>query len=337
MIAQPRLSRARLRNFVGARLSAMATACLIWVTLGVAQPELPPIQTNFKPMMTDGEVRETITQLVAPLSAADATPIQKVEALRTWLHELLPVADSHCNLGNQGVNHNRDPLGKLIYLAESRTGGYYCGGQAEIARQVFELMGFRSLTLNVGIDGSATTHVTTFVELDISGIRKWTMQDVYFDCTLRDSQGAYIGYRELLHNLEHGTLEEIVVDERAESRTPYLNSRWDRMPRNNRRYDLDAECGRQWDGFDEFTVRWDFRLFRTSMFELRRHFRARLGSENPLYLFVMPLSYKGPSDARSLVEEAIESQNKVLKRLGLPPDALTKPVEIPLQQLEPID
>lgn len=322
---------------MGAVAGLVALATWLWSPPLLAQPWLPPPEVHFEPGMNDEELRATIRELVPALTDPAADAVTRAEGLRDWLHAFLPVADARCDLWNLGADHNNDRLGKLFNLAERRLGGYYCGGQAEIARKVYELMGYETFTMNFGVPDTGATHVTTFVKLPVNGEDRWTIQDVYFNFTLRHPNGSYLGFEELIDALAADDLSQVVVDEVATARTPALYTRPDRVPRINRRYGMDAECVREWDGFEEFRIRWDFAFFRTTMFDVAQELRARLDRENPLYLFVMPLGYKGPDAVARLENRLRAAQATLLQKLGIPPAQLTVPIQHPPKVLEPID
>jgi len=301
-----------------------------------AQPWLPPPVAHFSADMTPEQVKETISKIVPDLADAQKTEIERAEIVRDWLHEFLPIADGSCDLWHLGADHNNDGLGKLLFMCEMRLGGYYCGGQAEIARKVYELLGFETFTFNFGFDGTRATHVTTFVKLEIKGESIWTLQDAYFNFTLRDQAGNYLGFRQLLAYLATNNLSPVVIDEKVGARTPVLHTEPDRVPRLNRRYGLESECVREWDGFEEFTIKWDFALFQTTYFDLSQELNARIGNDNPLYLFVLPIGYKGQDEIQELEKEIHAAQKSLLRILGIVPAQLSIPINHPPKVFGPI-
>lgn len=310
-----------------------------WVLISstsLAQSWLPAPIPHFAAEMTATEVKGKILEIVPSLADPTKTEIERAEIIRDWLHEFLPIADGSCDLWHLGADHNNDELGKLLYMCEARLGGYYCGGQAEIARKVYELLGFETFTFNFGFDGTRATHVTTFVKLEINGRDTWTIQDAYFNFTLRDHEGNYLGFRQLLAYLAENNLAPVVVDEKAGARTPVLHTEPDRVPRLNRRYDLESECVREWDGFEEFTIKWDFDLFQTTYFDLSQELMARIGDDNPLYLFILPIGYKGQDYVQDLEKEIHVAQKSLLRHLGIVPAQLSIPINHPPKVFGPI-
>lgn len=291
---------------------------------------------HFAEDMSAEEVKEVILTLLPELQESGVGAARKAEIIRDWLHEFLPIADGYCDLWNLGADHNNDGLGKLFYMCEMRLGGYYCGGQAEIARKVYELLGFETFTFNYGIPNTRATHVTTFVKLQVEGVAQWTLQDVYFNFTLRDQAGNYLGLRKLIAYLAESNFAPVVVDEKRGARTPVLHTQPERVPRLNRRYNLQSECVRPWDGFEEFTIKWDFQLFETTYFDLSQELTARLGDDNPLYLFLLPMGYKGPDKVAELEKEIYAAQAKLLQRLGIEATQLTVPMTHPPKEYPPI-
>ena len=325
----------RLTAFKPANWLPLAILLVIVSTLG-AQPWLPKPIPHFSADMSSEEVKAVILEIVPGLADPAKTDIAKAEIVRDWLHEFLPIADGVCDLWHLGADHNNDGLGKLFNMCEMRLGGYYCGGQAEIARKVYELLGFETFTFNFGFDGTRATHVTTFVKLVVNGTPIWTMQDAYFNFTLREKNGDYLGFRQLLDYLRTNNLEAVVVDEKLGARTPVLHTDVGRVPRLNRRYNLETECVREWDGFEEFTIKWDFALFQTTYFDLSQELTARIGNDNPLYLFILPINYKGPDHIQELEQEVHAAQKDLLKLLGIVPAQLSIPMNHPPKVFGPI-
>ncbi|GAB5560372.1 MAG: hypothetical protein SynsKO_20190 [Synoicihabitans sp.] len=315
---------------------------LIWVSLGgmvvtaSAEDWLAPPVPHFAEGMSKDEVKSVILDLLPELKDSHLGEAEKAELIRDWLHEFLPIADGYCDLWNLGADHNNDGLGKLFYMCEMRLGGYYCGGQAEIARKVYELLGFETFTFNYGIPNTRATHVTTFVKLDVGGEPRWTIQDVYFNFTLRELDGEYLGIRRLIDLVAARDFAEIVVDEKIGARTPVLHTEPGRMPRLNRRYNLESECVRPWDGFEEFTIKWDFQLFETTYFDLSQELTARLGDDNPLFLFLLPMGYKGPDQIAKIEEEIYAAQARLLADLEIDASQLTIPMTHPPKEYPPI-
>jgi hypothetical protein len=331
------LVRATITAVCCAGLAVASFAQLEGLTPPQSDPDWPPATPpQFAIGMSSEEVEAVIRRLVPVLDSADAPDIEKVEAIRDWLHEFLPIADHVCDLWNLGVDHNNDPLATLFYMSEARYGGYYCGGQAEIARKVYELIGYETFTINFGFPNTRATHVTTFVKLETPEGPKWTIQDVYFNFTLRDADGDYLGLLELSELIARNELDKVVVDEKAGARTTVLHTDYGRMPRLNRRYNLEAECVRPWEDFEEFSIRWDFDLFETTYFDLSQELTARLGDNNPLYLFMLPIGYKGPDFVAQIEQDLIRSRSQLLQLLDIEEEMLTIPMEHPPKEYPPI-
>lgn len=267
--------------------------------------------SHFTSEMGDDEVREIIRGLVPSLVDSNASRPEQAERLRDWLHQTIPVADPHANLARQGVDHNKDPLAELLYQAEMRFGGYFCGGISEIARQVYILMGFEAITMNFGIREIGSTHVMLLVKLPVRGTNIWTVQDTYFNSTFRDHEGEYLGFKEFLNHLSTGRFSEVVVDETKDARTPSLYQHGDKVPRISRRYRLDAECVDDWSGFSEYSVTWDFHVL-DNMMGLRDQMKASFTSDSPLQLFLFPLNSAGGSLAKDLLEHATDVRDVFL-------------------------
>jgi hypothetical protein len=252
------------------------------------------------------------------------------------LHAFLPVADSGICLSDIGYDHNAGDLGRMLEAVELRRGGYYCGGSAEIARRVYVLLGFDAAALNVGYVDTSSTHVTTLVRLPGADGDIWSMQDSYFNFTLRDEHGALLGLRQFYTLLAAGDTDRIVVDDPSLPKTPILYREVGKVPRINRRYDLQSECGRAWDGFEEFKVRWGYRLWHTSMFDYRRQNEARMGRSHPLYVFTAPLSLKQDGDNSALWALVQDGRDQILTATGASVDDLTKTVDLPPLPLDPM-
>lgn len=296
----------------------------------------PPPQPHFAPGMSDAELRVLVHEFVPASADPAAKPEARAIALREWLHAFLPVADSGICLSDTGYDHNGDDLGRMLEAVELRLGGYYCGGSAEIARRIYVLMGFDAAALDVGYRGTSSTHVTTLVRLPGAEGDIWSMQDSYFNFTLRDEQGALLGLREFYRLLAAGETERIVVDDPSLPKTPILYRDVAKVPRVNRRYDLQSECGRAWDGFEEFNVRWGYRLWSTSMFDYRRQNEARLGNSHPLYVFTAPLSLRQDGDNSTLWAMVQSGRNQILTATGASVEDLTRTVDLPPQPLDPM-
>lgn len=278
------------------------------------------LPSNFRADMTDDELVARLRELIPGLNDSALGPERQVENIRDWLHAYLPVADQHSNLGNKGVNHHRAPLGELLHLAESRAGGYYCGAATEIARQVFRLLGFDAHSINFGLQPDGATHLTTVVALPLDGREVWTIQDTYFDFTVRHRDGRYADFREILDLLVEGRTSELVIDEEPSARTPALYLSSQKIPRMSRKYDLDAVCVREFPEFTEFSLKWDFKLM-LLLFGLRSDLERTVHTNYPLYLFAFPISTSGNQKVLDLKAYADKARSAILARVAKDPAA----------------
>lgn len=315
--------------------TAVALTALLALN-AAAQPWLAAPTPHFSDGMSDEEIRDQIMHLVPAVKDPTKSAEQRAVSLREWIHAFIPIADDSTSLGDKGYDHNAPELGRLLHAAEMRIGGYHCGGKAELARKIFQLVGFDTFTINFGIEVNGSTHVSTFVRISEQGRSVWSVQDTYFNFTLRHTDGRLIDYADALGYLENDQLDAILVDDPGYPKTPILYAHPDRVPRLNRRYKLESECVREWDGFEEFRVRWDFRLFTTSMFPLNRDLIARIGRSDPLYLFLIPLGFRGDDSHAQVFAAALSAQARFLQRLGIDASRLVDDIEIPPQVLEPI-
>ncbi len=268
---------------------------------------------NFRADMTSPEIREKLEERIPSLLSSDASRVEQAEAVRDWLHSYIPVADRHSNLADLGVDHHKNPLAELLHLAESRAGGYFCGASTEIARQVYNLLGFEAHSLNFGLPPDGATHITTVVALEIEGIETWTIQDTYFNFTVRDSDDRYVDFRSILDNLVKGDVSELRIDEKESARTPALYLNYHKIPRMSRAYNLDAECIRDFPNFSEFSLKWDFELM-LLLFGLRTELEEKLGTNYPLYLFAFPISTSGNDRVLALKDYADSAREKIETR-----------------------
>jgi len=270
----------------------------------------------FHAEMSEAEVAAEIRRQVPELNDASVTYAQKIEAVRTWLHGFLPVGDRLNNLELLGTDHHNDSLGHLLYLAEARIGGYYCGPIAEISRRVYTALGFDAISLNFRVTEPGVTHILTLVRLPELGERSWTLQDTYFDSTLRDQNGDYLDFETLLELLEVGDTRRILVDE-PDSRTPALHVLRNKeiMPRMGEKYGFEVAHVRDFEAFAEYAQSWDFRLL-VLMFDLHVELEQTLGTNNPLYLFAFPLSNSGQDEAIRLMNLAMNAQQVMIEKFN---------------------
>lgn len=300
-----------------------------------AWPPLPP--PRFADGMTAAELRTVIAELCPEAGDSGLSDERRAVALRQWIHSFLPVADSNNCLSDMGYDHNAKDLGRMLRAVELRLGGYYCGGHAEIARKIYHLFGFEAFTMNFGFRGTSSTHVTTFVKINHASGPVWSIQDSYLNFTLRGTDGALLGFSALVQALAHDRIDSIVIDDPGRPKTPVLYTHADRVPRLNRRYKLQSECVREWDDFEEFSVRWDFRLMFTTMFDFQRQLEARISRRHPLYMFLVPIGFRGSDTNRQrFFDEAKAAQAILLERVGATPEDLTKTIKLPPVELEPI-
>ncbi len=297
-------------------------------------PELPPPQ--FKAGMSAPDIRQIIAKDLSILSDANVSEELRVVALRKWIHSFLPVGDYRTTLSNTDYDHNGKDLGKLLWATEVRMGGYQCGGHAELARKIYNLFDFEAFTINFGFRGTPSTHLTTFVRILRENQPVWTIQDTYFNFTLRTLDGSLMGYSQLLQHLIDDEIDSIVIDDPELPKTSVLYSDVAEVPRRNRRYQLQAECIRPWDGFEEFSVRWGFRLMFTSLFNFDQQLNARIKRSHPLYFFLVPIGFRGHKDHEKFVDLAKQQQGVLLRRVGSTPNDLTKTLTLPPKELEPI-
>lgn len=287
----------------------------------LSSPNSSSQEAKFRLDMTDDEVRAQISELVPVLKDPSADPIEQVEALRTWLHKFLPVADRTNNLGNQGVDHHKDKVGKMLHLAEVREGGYFCGAITEISREIFLLFGFDAISLNFQVTEGGTTHITMLVRIPQQGEEVWSVQDTYFDFTVRNPDGAYLDYGEIIDLLVEGKTNELIVDEVPDARTPALHVLRNkaRMPKMSEKYDLDFQFVRDYPEFAEYMIRWDFNIL-LFLFSLREELETTLGTNNPLYMFAFPISTSGQDAAVAFAEKAAEAAKAMKAQVAAEPD-----------------
>lgn len=272
--------------------------------------------------MTEAEVATTVRKLVPALTDPLATPADQIEALRDWLHSFLPTADQTNNLEDLGYNHHQDSLATLLHLAENRAGGYYCGPITEISRRVYLALGFEAVSMNYQVTQGGTTHVTTLVRMPQNGAPIWTVQDCYFNFTVRRADGRYLGYRELLARLAAGDTSDVRLDESPDDRTPALHGHHnrDKIHRISEKYAWDLRHVRDYPEFGEYSIQWDLQVL-LLLFPLREELETTLGTNNPLYLLAFPLSTSGQDTVLDLAAYAREQQAVMLERYTANPQA----------------
>ena len=319
---------------MGLRLSILRHVCVLlcclWLGHGLSPTAVAETESNrwdarmtrgahFRADMSDEEVRLTLQRALPALTDDKVAPIAKVELIRDWVHATIPVGDRYNNAADIGIDHHHNPLGELLHVAETRRAGYYCGATAEISRRVYQLLGFEAHTLNFGIGPKGETHITTLVRVTLDGRPIWTIQDTYFNFTVRYRDGRYVDYRDLLARLERAEVADVLIDEKATARTPFLFTESDKMPRISHKYAMDAICVRDHDSFAEYSVLWDFEQLVTR-YKLARDLEDNLHTNNPLYLFAFPLSNSGHDDVIALQRAAENARDRILANLARKPD-----------------
>ena len=130
---------------------------------------------------------------------------EHVCALRRWLSAQVPATYEEDLL--LFTEPPWDPPGHTLALLAQGGAGLMCGGTNHLLGQVYDLLGWRTLRINLGAPDLGLTHVTVVVEVTTPQGPIYSLQDAYWNQCLVDHQGLPLDYRFLLYSSPQAVLQ----------------------------------------------------------------------------------------------------------------------------------
>jgi hypothetical protein len=238
------------------------------------------------------------------------TELEKVIQLRTWAHNKGKFSSEQLLIESHPENrfYSRGPE-ELYTHFMFETGGAWCGGFAYFLQQIYELLGYESYTVNMGIPGTRITHVTTIVRIYDEDTSILSVQDPFFDVTYKDRNGKVLDYFQLLNLITSGSIDKVEVKE-GENREIDFIIRSDETLQDYRWFVINPMIKRQ------FRDRFVYQA-RVTIVSFDEYFKAteKLASlgypPNILSLFILPFNiHRNTDDSWELLEQALRSVAK---------------------------
>lgn len=239
----------------------------------------------FSPDLTDEEVREKLLVLIPPLRDPQATPREKIRALRIWLHHFVPAANITTDVSTiVGRSHHQLTNAEMLSLAEQRQAGMLCGGHAELMRRLSLLLGFEAVSINFGVPGTSATHVLAVIRIEHREKPIWIVQDSYFNTGYADESGEPIAFEDLVQQVAAGKAELIRDTKPWHVRAPALTMR-------------EGAAG---DTLSVSELAWSLETVLTDMPEVRTRLLELTGTAHPAAFLLFPISTSGSAEAERL-------------------------------------
>lgn len=162
--------------------------------------------------LADFWLRQHLEHSIPELRRSDLTDDARVSAVRRWLYRQICASDEETVLQHQGHDHYQLSPAAVLWCSLTRSAGCFCDGAAEVARKIYELLGWRACLYDMGQPLDSATHATTLVEIVHAGQKRVTVQDTYFGFTLRYADGSLVDFADLQNRLARGDTTGIKLD-----------------------------------------------------------------------------------------------------------------------------
>ena len=130
------------------------------------------------------------------------------------------------------------------------TGGMQCGGFSWTLMNLYKVLGWDSVTLDMAIfDGKADSAINSHLVCLVRYKGKWIVEDPTFDCTYVDSNGVPISIFNLIKYVDNNEYEKIITIENNESRYAIYNDSITSLEELDDYYLVDYDSIYEYDGF----------------------------------------------------------------------------------------
>ena len=275
--------------------------------LAAAVTNPSPGECFFQPDNTDQQLVARIRLAVRALDDASLTEFEKICAVRHWLSQFIPGADTASGLdlpARFGVDHNSATTAQMLCWCERRLAGMQCGGASVLAYRVFRLLGYEAVVLNVGNAAAGISHVTTLVKLTDPANPAWTVQDASYDFTILDARGRALDYRQLLELLAGGRHDECHLAQPADARFVALYPKAVDPRKIESLAVYVPELLQSYDGYAAYRIRTNFHDNFARVPRLATLLQDRFHDPDPTMIFLLPFGCSGEKVAVDLVHYA---------------------------------
>ncbi len=125
---------------------------------------------------------------------------ERVSAIRQWVYAQVDLAASSTLLVDEAAYPlHLGTVDENFQRVFDDNGGYWCGGTAYLASQVYQAMGFPAVTYDCG-NSLLLTHVVALVQVE----GRWYAEDAYFNLSYVDDTGQPLPFLDLLRQLGTG-------------------------------------------------------------------------------------------------------------------------------------
>ncbi|MBA4135795.1 MAG: hypothetical protein C0518_00600 [Opitutus sp.] len=263
--------------------------------------------------MSDADVHARIAAIVPEAVNQALTDEQRIMALRRWLTGFVMLGDQYTS---SGIDHNQASLGEMMTIAQDRRAGFLCGAVAVMAQRVYRAFGFEAVTVNFGFPETAATHVTTLAKIRTGNGEIWSVQGAYFNAILRDRNGDLLDFFRFLELLSTGRRDEVVIAKAGDERHLMAYDRRQDIENVSAHFELQPELVERTANFDLYCVTWGMENVLRGIPAYGTSLKQALGTDDPLFLFLFPISTSGEAAAEKIAQAAVAARARLLTRLS---------------------
>lgn len=247
---------------------------------------------------TEADIKATVEAELA--SAAISNQFDKACFIRDWVYRHKTGAAPGCNLLD---DHHKLSASEFYNLMRT-SGGFVCSGTAYFLKRLYELMGFVSYAVNIGLPNWPATHVTNLVEIEELGREIFSVQDAYFNFTFSNRDGQPLCFTEVQSALRRKDLDEIVVLEGPSIRSLIAHNDLAHDGAITTSILSSREYATLANGTRVFDCNWTLGWYMKLNPKYRNALMAVIGEEDMRYLFLFPFGTSGETKVEQLLAQS---------------------------------
>lgn len=257
-------------------------------------------------------VRCWLEQMHPPLAALDTPDIEKAQWLREWVHLHVPAVQNHSSSLDAQGHYEVYKWPVAIILAElARTGkGFLCGGTSIVLRKLYDLFSLPACTYNMGgATAGCATHVVTLVSVRQAGQEIWTVQDAFFNRTLKTTTDEPADLRALLRRLAYAHTAGFRMCGEALPR-PLVLKATQGLDAGRLMQDGAAWLG-QVEGYLQVRTVQSWEDWMSQVAQDMRWLKQDSGHDHSFFFFLYPLNIDGDARFQSLAQMALQTRSSL--------------------------
>lgn len=249
----------------------------------------------FSATASDQEARLQLLEALPILKDDRASDVEKVSALRSWVHQSIPAADSASDVSVVlGHSHHELTTAEMLSLAGRRDAGMMCGGHAELMRRLCRLLGYEAVAINFAVPGTTASHVLTLVRVPVREQMKWLVEDAYFNTSYTSKAGDPLSFQEIIARVTTDRTGDLCDTKPWDVRAPALMSS---ARRESGEFEYVQQC-------------WSLASTLEYLPEVRARLEQLAGTAHPAALLLFPIGTSGELDAEALANLARSAAQK---------------------------